>query len=152
MRITSSIDIAAPREAVWAWIADPGRYLDFMTGMTRWDVESEQRSGVGARYRTLMRVRAAEVGGLMEVVEFQPPGDLAWTSVTGVEQRGRWRLRERDPGRTHVELRLSYHVAGRQPAGWLVQRVAAVTIRSNLRASVRRLKRQVELERLEGAS
>jgi uncharacterized membrane protein len=148
MRITSAIDIAAPREEIWAWIADPARYADFMSGITRWDLESERRSGLGARYRTLMRVRAAEVGGLLEVVEFQPPADLAWTSVTGIEQRGRWRLREREAGHTHVELRLSYHVAGRQPAGWLVQRIAAVTISSHLRATVQRLKRCVELEQL----
>ena len=32
---------------------------------------------------------------------------MAWTSVTGIDQRGRWRLRERGRrGRTRVELRL----------------------------------------------
>ena len=41
-----------------------------------------------------MRVGSAEVGGLIETVEFGPERDLAWTSVTGIDQRGRWRLRE----------------------------------------------------------
>ena len=40
-----------------------------------------------------MRVGSAEVGGLIEVVEFSPDCDLAWNSVTGIDQRGRWRLR-----------------------------------------------------------
>ena len=41
-----------------------------------------------------MHVGSADVGGLIEVVEYHPPGDLAWTSITGIDQRGRWRLRE----------------------------------------------------------
>ena len=43
----------------------------------------------------LFRVGAAEIGGLIEVVEWDEGRDLAWTSVLGIDQRGRWRLRER---------------------------------------------------------
>ena len=59
-----------------------------------------------------MRVGSADVGGLVEVVEFDAPGDLAWTSVTGIDQRGRWRLRETADGRTRVTLRLAYDAPG----------------------------------------
>ena len=45
-----------------------------------------------------MHVGSADVGGLVEVVEFDEPGDLSWTNVTGIDQRGRWRLRERGDG------------------------------------------------------
>jgi hypothetical protein len=34
------------------------------------------------RYRILFRVGAAEVGGLIEVVEWEEPRELAWTSVS----------------------------------------------------------------------
>ena len=37
---------------------------------------------------------------------------MAWTSITGIDQRGRWRLREADDGRTQVELRLCYSPGG----------------------------------------
>src|SRR3712207_8256461 len=60
------------------------RYLHFMSGVTRWSVEGERETGLGARYRMLIRVGSAEVGGLIEVVEFKPGRDLAWTSVTGI--------------------------------------------------------------------
>ena len=60
----------------------------------------------------LIRVGAAEVGGLIEFVEWARERDMAWTSVTGVDQRGRWRVREIDDGRTRVELRYAYGVAG----------------------------------------
>jgi uncharacterized membrane protein len=109
-------------------------------------VVSDTPTGLGARYRMLLRVGSAEVGGLIEIVEFSPPRDLAWTSVTGVDQRGRWRLRERPGGRTRVELRLSYGVAGAGLFGWVSERFAAPTVRGHLQRSVRQLKRQVEHE------
>jgi uncharacterized membrane protein len=146
MRVSASIEISAPPEAVWEYIDDPSRYLHFMSGITRWEVAGEQRTGLGARYRMLLRVGSAEVGGLIEVVEYSPAADLAWTSVLGVDQRGRWRLRPRPGGRTRVELRLWYGVAGSGLFSWLTEQVAAPTVRGHLQRSVRQLKRQVEHE------
>ena len=152
MRVAASIEISAPPEAVWAFVADPARYLHFMHGITRWEVESDEPQGVGARYRMLMRVGSAEIGGLVEVVEWDENSDIAWNSVTGIDQRGRWRLRERELGRTDVELRLSYGVAGAGPLGWISERLAAPTVRGHLRRSLQQLKRQVEHEQLRRAA
>jgi uncharacterized membrane protein len=152
MRISESIDIAAPCDAVWAVISDPTRYLEFMAGVTRWEVASDKPTGLGARYRMLLLVGAAEIGGLIEVVEWSEPGDMAWTSVTGVDQRGRWRLRSRGPAgdnsRTRVELRLAYGVAGSGIFGWIAEHVAARPVGDHLRRSLRQLKRLVEHEQL----
>jgi uncharacterized membrane protein len=148
VRVHAQIDVAAPRSTVWEMITDPERYLHFMHGITRWEVEGDYDRGLGARYRTLMRVGSAEVGGLVEVVEFEEGYDMAWSSVTGVDQRGRWRLRARPHGRTHVELRLSYGVAGSGILGWVAEHVAAPTVRDHLRRSLQQLKRQVEHEQL----
>ena len=95
MRLETTVDIAAPPEAVWAFVSDPARVLHFMSGVTRWEVVSDEPTGCGARYRTLMRVGSAEVGSLIEVVEFAENSELAWTSLTGIDQRARWRLRAR---------------------------------------------------------
>ncbi len=146
MRVEESIPIAAPQQEIWETIADPSNYRRFIYGVTRWDVEGEQATGLGARYAMRMRVGSAQVGGLIEIVEFDPPRDLAWTSVLGLDQRGRWRLRERPGNRTHAELRLSYGVAGAGIFGWLSERVAAPTVGGHLQRSVRQLKRQVEHE------
>ena len=77
MRVGASIQVSASADAVWAFIADPSRYLHFMSGITRWEVESEEATGLGARYRMLMRVRSAEIGGLVEVVEWEESRDMA---------------------------------------------------------------------------
>jgi uncharacterized membrane protein len=151
VRVGASIDVTAPADAIWAFVDDPTRYLHFMSGITRWEVVGGQASGLGARYRMLMHVGSAEVGGLVEVVEHDPGRDMAWVSVVGIDQRGRWRLRQRD-GRTRVELRLSYGVAGSGVFGWLAEHVAAPTVRAHLRRSLQQLKRQVEHEQLRGAA
>jgi uncharacterized membrane protein len=156
MRVVAQIDIAAPPEAVWEFIVDPERYLHFMHGITRWEVAGDEPRGLGARYRMLMRVGSAEIGGAVEVTEYVEPRDMAWTSVTGVDQRGRWRLRPRGsadlPQRTHVELRLSYGVAGAGLLGWLSERFSSPQVSANLRRSLQQLKRTVEHEQLRRAA
>ena len=146
MRVSGSMEVQAPIELVWSIIADPQRQLDFMSGVTRWETDSDIASGLGARYRMLLRIGSAEVGGLIELVEYEPPGDLAWTSVTGVDQRGRWRLRTGRGGRTRVELRLAYGVAGSGLWGWVAERVAAPIVGGHIRASLQQLRRLIEQE------
>jgi carbon monoxide dehydrogenase subunit G len=148
MRITTNIDIAATPEEVWAFITDPERCLHFLHGVTRFERDGEQTAGVGTRHRMLMRVGSAEIGSLVEIVEWDENRDLAWTSVTGLDQRARWRLRTRPSGRTHVEFRLSYGVAGAGLGGWIAERVAAPQVTRNFQRSLVQLKRQVEHERL----
>ncbi len=103
----------------------PTTRCGYMSGITRWEVEGDKRTGLGARYRMLMRVGSAEMGGLVEIVEFSEPRDMAWSSITGVDQRGRWRLRRAGGGRTRVEFRFAYGVAGSGIAGYIAEHVAA---------------------------
>jgi uncharacterized membrane protein len=146
VRVSAHTHIAAPPRSVWEVVSDPTRQLRYMSGITRWEVVGDRPSGLGARYRMLLRVGSAEVGGLIEVVEFTEAREIAWTSVTGVDQRGRWRLREAPQGRTKVELRLAYGVAGSGLGGWLAERVAARTVTAHLRRTVEELRRLVEAE------
>jgi uncharacterized membrane protein len=150
MRIVEVVEVAAPPEGVWELLGDPERYLHFMSGFTRWEVVSEKPTGEGARYRMLLRVGSAEVGGLVEVVEFDEPGDMAWTSVLGVDQRGRWRLREHGPNRTIVMFRLSYHAPGGL-LGWLSDQLSGPMVRGNIHHTLENLKRHIESERAQDA-
>ena len=148
MRVNGDIEVAAPIDLVWSIVTDPERVLSFMSGVTRWEVAGPEPTGLGARYQSLLRVGAAEVGGLIEIVEWLPPSECAWNSITGVDQRGRWRLRERPDNRTKVELRLAYGVAGAGLTGWVAERVAAPTVSGHVRRTLRQLKRMVEHEQL----
>lgn len=148
MRIETSCTIEAPREAVWEYVTDPATPLEFMVGLTRWEIAGTIDRGLGARYRVLIHVGSADVGGLVEVVEWDPPGDMAWSSVTGVDQRGRWRLREQADGRTKLIFRFAYGVAGAGIPGLIAEWVAARPLRKRFGESVFNVKRAVEAEHL----
>ncbi|HKG35843.1 MAG TPA: SRPBCC family protein [Solirubrobacterales bacterium] len=148
MRLAECVEVSAPPEAVWDYLAEPDHYLRFMSGVTRWEVRGDKRSGKGARYRMLIRIGAAEVGGLIEMIEWHEPRDMAWTSITGVDQRGRFRIRRLPRGRSRVELRYQYGVAGSGVFGWLSEQVSAPTLGRHVRRTLHQLKRQVEHERL----
>lgn len=147
MRIAEHVEVRASPAIVWEQVSDPARVLDFFAGVTRWECVGGPRSGLGARYRMLMRVGSAEVGGLIEVVEFDAERDLAWHSVTGVDQRGRWRVRPNSSG-TRVELRIQFGVAGAGVWGWLSELFAAPIVRGNVKRTLEQLKRAVEHEQL----
>lgn len=148
MRATAHASVSAPVQDVWDVVSDPERQLSFMSGITRWEVDGNDPAGLGARYRILLRIGSAEIGGLIEIVEWDPPTDLAWTSITGVDQRGRWRLRTAPGGRTRAEIRLAAGVAGSGISGWVAERIAQPIVASHLRTSVRQLARLVENERM----
>ena len=135
---------------------DPGSYQHFVEGVTRCEpkgralpgdgdgaVPESGEPGLGSRFSMRMRVGSAEVGGLVEVVEFDAPGDLSWTNVTGIDQRGRWRLRETSDGRTRVTLRLSYEAPG-GILGMISDRVSAPMVARNLEQTLDNLQREVE--------
>jgi uncharacterized membrane protein len=68
----------------------------------------------------------------------------------GVDQRGRWRLREHGPNRTSVMFRLSYHAPGGL-LGWLSDQLSAPTVRGNINHTLENIKRHIESERADGA-
>src|SRR4051812_14635663 len=143
MRVEETITIDAPREAVWDVITDPETYTNILAGITRFDVEGDKQRGLGARYSMRMHVGSAEVGGLVEVVEFDTPRDMAWTSVMGLDHRVRWRLREKDDGSTRVTFRLSYQSPGTL-LGTVADYVSSPMVDNNLRESLERLKAEIE--------
>jgi uncharacterized membrane protein len=146
MRIQIATEIDAARQVVWEYLMSPDGWHHFMDGLTRWEAEHGRRGGVGARFAMRMRVGFIELGGTVEITEFDPPCDMAWTAVTGVDQRGRWRLREVAGGKTRVELRVTYHAPG-GIVSLLADRVALPAVRGHLERSLEQLKHQVEARR-----
>ena len=80
------------------------------------------------------------------MVEWTQPFDMAWHSVTGVDHRGRWRIRQHGSGRCKIEFRFAYGVVGGGIAGLVTQFAAAPAMRRQMRRTLGQLKRQVEAE------
>jgi fatty-acyl-CoA synthase len=143
MRIEKSVVIDASREEVWELVSNPLLYPRFMHGVTELEHKGGPERGLGARYTIHLRVGSADVGGLVEVVEFDEPADLAWTSVTGIDQRMRWRLRETDDHCTRVTLRLAYDAPGGL-LGTVSEQVSRPMVAGNLERTLHNLRGEIE--------
>lgn len=143
MRVQRRCVVDADRDRVWKVVSDPGCYPEFMASLERWETLSDGVAGRGARYTVHWKVGSVPIGGTVEVVEFDPPRELSWIGITGVSQRGRFRLRETEDGRTKVVFRLSYESAG-NILGLIADRVAARQVGRNMGRTLANLRQMVE--------
>lgn len=143
MRVERRIVVDADRDTVWQVLGDPNRYPSLLPHLERWETVTDGPPRVGARYTVLWKIGSIPVGGVAEVVEFDEARDLAWINITGVTQRGRFRLRDAGPGRTLVTFRLAYHSDGGL-FGLLADRVAAFWVGRSLADSLKNLQHLVE--------
>lgn len=144
MRLNESVTISASPLQVWQAVADSTRYPEYIEGLTRWEPVGKVKQRVGDRFRMLLKLGSAEIGGLIEIVEWKEGRDLAWTSITGIDQRGRWRIRPVGDDKTKLEMRYAYGVAGGGIAGLISEMVAAPQMRRYQRQALREIKRRVE--------
>jgi uncharacterized membrane protein len=82
VRITVSIEIAAPLERVWMEVADLASHAEWMADAESIVFLTDQRSGSGTRMRVSTRVGLIRTSDVMEVVE--------WTEhqTIGVRHKG----------------------------------------------------------------
>ena len=142
MRVEESIEVEAPSDRVWPLVSEPERYSEFMAGSTWKHVEGEPKSGLRARYWLTVEAGSTDLGGVVEIVEWEPPHELAWTNVSGIDNRGRWILRDHGE-RTRVTLRFSYQVPGGILA-LIASRLSAPILRRDVQRSLAALKPLVE--------
>ena len=143
MRVERRLTLDASRDAVWEVLKDPNDYPSLLPHLQRWEPVTEGPLGVGSRYTVMWDIGGIPVGGVIEVVEFDTARDLAWISITGVTQRGRFRLRDAGPGRTAVTFRLAYHSDGGL-LGLIADRIAARQVGRSLSESLKNLQRLVQ--------
>jgi uncharacterized membrane protein len=89
------------------------------------------------------KIGSVPVGGLIELVEFDDLRDLAWVGITGVNLRGRIRLRDAGESQTKVTFRLSYQAPG-GILGYIADRVAVGQVGRIAADTLKRLKELVE--------
>jgi uncharacterized membrane protein len=135
MRLQRRVEIDADRDTVWKRVSDPTCYPEFMANLERWDAMTEGAAGVGSRYTGHWKIGSVPVGGVIEVVEFDEARDLAWIGITGITQRGRFRLRDCPDGRTRVIFRMTYEAPGGMLgliADWVAARQVGRTMTKTL--------------------
>jgi acyl-CoA synthetase (AMP-forming)/AMP-acid ligase II/uncharacterized protein YndB with AHSA1/START domain len=144
MRIERDILIDASPEEIWELVSNPDSYDRFWHDLTRLERKNDEQ-GLGARFALRMRIGSADLGGLIEIVECDEHADMAWTSITGIDHRVRWRLREAEDGRTKVVLRLSWDSPGGL-LGSMADRVARPMVATTLDETLKNLALELQDE------
>jgi carbon monoxide dehydrogenase subunit G len=145
MRIEESIEVEAPTKRVWQLIQDPAALSGLDEGLTIEPDPETPKGGLRARYRVLVHVGPVPIGADVEIVEVTPHRELAWASLTGIDQRFRFRLRELGPTRTRLVLRFGWSSAG--PLGFVADLAAYGRVRAMLRRLLVAMKTEAERKR-----
>ncbi len=143
MRIAETVIVRVPPESVWERIADPRRWPQDLGRMHCVHVPGSPELGTGARYWLHLEVGAAEVGSLIEVLEYQPASALSWTTIEGFEQRGHWRLRDRGDGSSELSLSIGYQASGGL-AALVTDEISSVFVRRYVRDALDTLGRRLD--------
>jgi fatty-acyl-CoA synthase len=142
MRIEARLPVAATPGQAWAVVSDPCVIGALSDTLIVEELEPGSKAGVGTRYRALLHVGPVPVGGNVEIIEFDEPHDMAWTTLTGVDHRLRVRLRDRDGGGSWLTVRFAYDSPG------LLGSVADLVSFPGVRSAIHGLLRQM-VERVE---
>ena len=142
---TVEIEVGAPREAVWEFVADTERLPEWFEEIGAAHQESEGPPGVG----TVMRytLEQGNRSGTMEIVEWEAGSRLAWDGPPlawgggGARPRGSFELADAGEGRTRFTGRFRPQLSGVQA---LLAPYLKRWLRRHRHESARRMKAIVE--------
>jgi len=143
--VEAELDIAAPRERVFALLLDPRRLDEWVTashGVS--NVPDELRAG--SEFRQRLRLGGASFDVTWTVVELKRPRLAIWAGGGPAGSRAgvRYELGEQESG-TRFRYRNEYHLPGGR-LGDFAGRVGSTPARRAMRSSLAKLKNLLESE------
>ncbi|MGQ9674134.1 MAG: SRPBCC family protein [Chloroflexota bacterium] len=108
-KIRESIEIAAPVESVFEFVADFRNSLRWMHGFDRFEALTNRTRGHGARARVTGRLGGIPLTTELEIVEFVPNRRLVSASSSGVKSISAWLFEPTEQG-TRVSFVAEYEI------------------------------------------
>lgn len=103
-RVEGSVEIAAPREVVWAILADPRRHSDLGTFVAEVTITTTEEVGEGTVYRERSGPGFMKSASEWTITKFDPPREVVHeTREKSMTARAVWTLSEPRAGSTHVD-------------------------------------------------
>ena len=141
MGIEVSIDIPAPPQEVWDYVADVASNVEWMADASSITFVSPATQGVGTTYDCVTKVGPLRTTDRMEIVEWDPPHALGVAHKGVVRGGGRFTLTPIEEGTRFTwseDLTLPWYFGarvGRQPAAMVLERFWRRNLRT-LRARI----------------
>lgn len=140
--ITVTETVAAPPQAVFAYVDDHRNTTKYMKDLTRWAPAGDKVHGKGASFEVAMKAGPMTLSSVVEITTWTANRAIGWTSREGFKQTGRWTFKASGSG-TDATFDMDYELPG-GIAGRMLSRAAEPIVRGNIEQSVRALRTQVE--------
>ena len=140
--ITSTAEIAAPVEQVFAFVDDHRNTTKYMKDLTKWAPVGSKTHGKGARFEVAMKAGPMTLSSVVDITTWTENRAIGWRSSEGFKQTGAWTFKKAGTG-TEATFDMEYELPG-GIAGRMLSRAADPIVRGNIEQSVRALRAQVE--------
>jgi uncharacterized membrane protein len=140
--ITTSSEIAAPVEAVFAFVDDHRNTTKYMKDLTKWAPVGSKSHGKGAKFAVAMKAGPMTLSSVVDITTWTENKAIGWKSIEGFKQTGKWSFKPSGDG-TEATFDMDYELPG-GIAGRMLSRAADPIVRGNIEQSVRNLRSQVE--------
>ncbi len=140
--ITVTEKVAAPVEAVFAYVDDHRNTTKYMKDLTKWEPAGPITHGKGAKFAVAMKAGPLTLSSIVDITIWTENRAIGWTSREGFKQTGKWSFAEAGEG-SEATFDMDYELPG-GIAGRVLSRAADPIVRGNIQQSVRNLRSQVE--------
>jgi uncharacterized protein YndB with AHSA1/START domain len=141
--ITSTTEVSRPPEEVFAYVTDPGRFIEWQHGVVSGHMEGDEPHRVGAKCLTTRRIGFAERPVTSEITHIDPPRTWGVRGIDGpIRAVVNLTVEPLDDGprsRLTIELDFVGHGIGKILVPLAVRPSARREMASNLRALKGRL-------------
>jgi uncharacterized protein YndB with AHSA1/START domain len=133
--LVSTIEIARSPEDVFAYVTDPGRFMEWQEGLVAASEEGNGPRGAGSRVKMTRKMGPREQTFTVEVTEYEPPRSWAIHGIDGpVRPVGRGTIERVGDGtssRLTFELDFEGHGIGKVLVPLVVRRQSAGELKKN---------------------
>ena len=120
--IIKCIDIDAPVEVVFDYVANPHNALSYMPNFTKFAPSGQPDRGLGAKVDAAGEFMGLQFKTQLEIVEFEPNKKLLSRSTQGVKSTSLWQFKPLPNGGTEVTFVSDYSLPGKM-FGWMLDKL-----------------------------
>ena len=141
-RVTFTTTVDAPIETTFQYVDDYTNATKYMKDLVVWKPTGKVVHGIGAEFAVGMKAGPKVLESTIHFTEWKENHAMAWESVSGLQQTGRWAFRKRGE-KTEATFTMEYELGG-GIAGKVLAKAVEPVIQMNIESSVKELKKQVE--------
>jgi uncharacterized membrane protein len=144
MIVKRSIDIAAPQQQVFDYVADHRNVPTFLRGVSHFRCINGKDHGLGSKFSWKLNVHGLGFEADFEVVEYQPSEWMAAETTRGPRSFSSWRLRTNESGGTEATFAVGYEWPNIPLVRFLGKPVVEREIAALIESSLKQLKSILE--------